>query len=228
MMDRAGVYLIINTKDKKIYVGESLNLRRRYAEHKRKLYKKQHCNTALQEDFNKLGNNNFIFRKLIILNFDTENKKEYVKDLLKELEKRIIDYISVNTKIQLYNVCDTENNAQNFYYLHQAVEKLKDKGYIFLNYKVKKTLLELGIIKKNNTVTQKYVDEGYFFPIIKRGKTNNENYIDFAITEKGLELLEYICRKNNIVKKDEKYLQWRKEGCSKISEKYLKGVVKNG
>lgn len=47
-----GIYCIINHKNDKRYVGQSVNLSRRIREHFSKLRKGNHPNEAMQADFN--------------------------------------------------------------------------------------------------------------------------------------------------------------------------------
>ena len=51
--DYAGVYMIENRSNKKVYIGSSANIERRLLDHRRALRKGMHTNKALQEDFNR-------------------------------------------------------------------------------------------------------------------------------------------------------------------------------
>lgn len=51
--DYAGVYMIENTINKKVYIGSSSNIEHRLQDHRHKLRKGVHTNKALQEDFNR-------------------------------------------------------------------------------------------------------------------------------------------------------------------------------
>jgi group I intron endonuclease len=58
---KTGIYKITNKKTKKIYIGSSINVFRRWVEHKVKLNKNTHINNKLQNSWNKYGDDNFTF-----------------------------------------------------------------------------------------------------------------------------------------------------------------------
>lgn len=61
----SGIYIITNKINEKIYIGESLDIYRRWhKEHLPQLRKNQHYNKELQNDFNKYGEKNFSFEVL--------------------------------------------------------------------------------------------------------------------------------------------------------------------
>ena len=61
----SGIYIISNKINGKIYIGESLDIYRRWhKEHLPQLKKNQHYNKELQNDFNKYGEKNFSFEIL--------------------------------------------------------------------------------------------------------------------------------------------------------------------
>lgn len=61
----SGIYIITNKVTGKLYIGESLDIYRRWHdEHIPQLRKNRHYNKELQKDFNKYGEENFIFEIL--------------------------------------------------------------------------------------------------------------------------------------------------------------------
>ncbi|MGX9291011.1 GIY-YIG nuclease family protein [Bacillus sp. A015] len=58
---KSGIYSITNMCNSKIYIGQSVNVKRRLNDHKYLLKKGKHHNTYLQREFNKFGEDNFVF-----------------------------------------------------------------------------------------------------------------------------------------------------------------------
>ena len=50
---KSGIYCIINNVNNKIYIGQALNLKKRFKEHKRTLKNNTHANEYLQNAYNK-------------------------------------------------------------------------------------------------------------------------------------------------------------------------------
>ena len=63
-----GIYQIKNLVNGKIYIGSSVNIARRWREHKTELRKDRHGNIYLQRSWNKYGEEEFEFSVLLLLN----------------------------------------------------------------------------------------------------------------------------------------------------------------
>ena len=61
MSKNSGIYKITNLINKKYYIGSSLDIKRRWKEHRRNLIKNKHNNIHLQKSWNKYGENSFLF-----------------------------------------------------------------------------------------------------------------------------------------------------------------------
>lgn len=59
-----GIYCIKNLITLQVYIGISIDIQKRWVQHKRNLNKNQHCNTKLQNAWNKYGEDNFAFEVL--------------------------------------------------------------------------------------------------------------------------------------------------------------------
>lgn len=77
----AGIYLIQNTKNGKVYIGRTTNLRRRWNNHKRDLNNQKHHNQHLQRAWNKYGEKVFKFMVL----------ERCPKEQLREREQHYLD-----------------------------------------------------------------------------------------------------------------------------------------
>jgi group I intron endonuclease len=60
----SGIYVILNTKNGKVYIGQAANFRQRWNAHKSRLNKGHHQNHHLQAAWNKYGAKAFKFQKL--------------------------------------------------------------------------------------------------------------------------------------------------------------------
>ncbi|HKM01179.1 MAG TPA: GIY-YIG nuclease family protein [Sedimentibacter sp.] len=90
---KSGIYKITNVKNNRVYIGESMNIQRRWKEHIDKLNCNQHANYLLQNDFNTFGLDDFKFEvlqyyksdsvaltKTRLLMFEHKYIKKYEKD----------------------------------------------------------------------------------------------------------------------------------------------------
>lgn len=73
---KSGIYAIINTSNKKIYVGQSKNINSRINRHKSELKHGKHKNIYLQRECNKYGFECLKFEILEICNLEELNAKE--------------------------------------------------------------------------------------------------------------------------------------------------------
>jgi group I intron endonuclease len=62
-----GIYLIINTLNKDLYVGSAINIKNRLELHKYFLNKNKHGNKFLQTAWNEFGKDNFIFILIFLI-----------------------------------------------------------------------------------------------------------------------------------------------------------------
>lgn len=71
----SGIYKIHNILNNKVYVGQSLNIERRWESHINKLNKNNHHNAHLQSAWNKYSKNNFVFTIIEICTNDINNRE---------------------------------------------------------------------------------------------------------------------------------------------------------
>jgi group I intron endonuclease len=95
-MRSAGIYQIENQINGKLYVGSAINLQRRWLEHRSGLRRGVHGSPKLQNAWNKYGEENFVFRPLLVCT---------PADVLM-YEQRAID-----TYRPAYNTCPTAGNS---------------------------------------------------------------------------------------------------------------------
>jgi len=93
-----GIYKITNIKNKKIYIGSSKNILKRWGTHIFNIVSNKHHNTELLKDFKKYGIENFVFQIIKILDSD--------KNLLIE-EQYYIDLYDSKNPSKGYNKSNT-------------------------------------------------------------------------------------------------------------------------
>ena len=71
-----GIYKITNIINEKVYIGQSINILRRWNEHIRELNKNLHVNKYLQSSWNKYGEENFKFEIVEECKIEELNEKE--------------------------------------------------------------------------------------------------------------------------------------------------------
>ena len=71
-----GIYKITCFVNKKVYIGQSLNINTRFYTHKYLLNRKKHFNKKLQHSWNKYGENNFVFEIIESCNSDSLDNLE--------------------------------------------------------------------------------------------------------------------------------------------------------
>lgn len=87
-MNFPSIYTITNTISKKVYVGQTINTRRRWHSHRWHLDKGEHRNTHLQRAWKKHGADAFIFAVVVNL---TDTPKEELKAALDEAELYVLE-----------------------------------------------------------------------------------------------------------------------------------------
>jgi group I intron endonuclease len=92
----SGIYMIKNLTNEKIYIGQSVDIQKRFWDHKRELKYKTHRNSYIQRSWDKYGENNFLFEII----------EEYPRELLNERETYWIKFYKSNNSTHGYNTND--------------------------------------------------------------------------------------------------------------------------
>lgn len=75
-----GIYIIKNTIDSRVYIGECKNFYKRYGRHKSNLLNNKHCNIKLQNFVNTYGIDTLIFDILEVVDENRIDREiEYIK-----------------------------------------------------------------------------------------------------------------------------------------------------
>ena len=146
-----GIYKITNILDKKVYIGQSTNIKRRWEEHKKNVYKKDIH--RLYEAFRKYGMKNFKFEIIEIIN---NNEQKIDGDLHYKLDLLEAKYIreydaenpdkGYNSKPNGFIIATNRELATNIED-YERTEIISDRFKSMIN-KVKNEIHE-GLRKKN-------------------------------------------------------------------------------
>jgi len=91
-----GIYKIENKVNKMVYIGSTNNFERRKSEHLKDLSNGSHCNFKLQNDYNKYGEDAFVF--FMIKNIDNKHSLKI------EERSEIESYIEIMSRKYIYNI----------------------------------------------------------------------------------------------------------------------------
>ena len=168
------VYAINNIENGKMYIGSTINLRKRVYEHKSKLNSNYHRNKGLQKDFNKLGWDGFNVK--IIKKVKNDNLKQREKEIIKKQKennmynKRYISnknykskkyngtrQISVYIEDEQYDRLQEEDNkskavrkALDMYYQNQKEENKMTRKELIEGMKGNSIIVDAGWLEEND------------------------------------------------------------------------------
>ena len=146
---KSGIYVISCIKKEKYYIGESENVRARLCVHKNKLRRNIHENRELQSDFNKYGENFFLFQKLIFGNgVDKENRLKLETLILLTLkpQNRYNIYINWKKRDENLNTFFNKKHTNEARKLQSIAKKNKLSPFKGRNHdnKIKKMLSQIN------------------------------------------------------------------------------------
>ena len=151
-----GIYKITNLKNNKVYIGESLDIKKRWGTHKQHLTKRVHDNKYLQHSWDKYGEKYFYFEVLEEMN-TTVTKKElklkelfYIKEYQSYLKSKGYN-ISVDTETMIQNM-----NEQTNYTLKKVCQYSKDGTLIKTWSCVREVVESLNFRNLNKFQTKVY------------------------------------------------------------------------
>lgn len=92
-MDNCSIYLIYNRINGKRYIGQSIDAKRRWREHKSDLNCNKHCNPYLQKAFNKYGEDAFEFK---ILHICQESELDGLEEFYLKIANQFYDTYNID------------------------------------------------------------------------------------------------------------------------------------
>jgi len=124
-----GIYKIENLINKKLYIGQSINIKRRWSYHKSKLKRNVHWNPHLQSAWNKYGEENFKFEKIEDCTINLLDEKEkYWCDLYESFKNNNGYNLTVPIGYGRYNITDSGRKALSKAHKGKIISKeLRDR-----------------------------------------------------------------------------------------------------
>lgn len=139
----SGIYQILNIRTGKSYIGSSVDMNRRWNQHKLELSSNKHSNQKLQRSWNKHGPEAFEFRKVI----------ECSKEHLIEAEKYWIKYLSCEYNIQIPIENGWKFSSESIA-KRSAIAKSKVNTSQFKKFQEASRLAKIGSKRPDTTVTR--------------------------------------------------------------------------
>jgi group I intron endonuclease len=102
---KSGVYKIVNLQNNRIYIGSAREFKERCKGHLRSLQQNKHANKFLQADFNKSGEENFLFEVIEVTEGSTEERRLIEqKHIDQHFDRGVMCYNLVSKTIQTKRV----------------------------------------------------------------------------------------------------------------------------
>jgi len=216
----SGIYIILNTKNGKIYIGSAVNFKERWQYHRRELNGQYHHNLHLQAAWNKYGENAFQFKVLEYCSVDQlEAREDHFLNIYmpkgicynigtsakapmrgrkasEEHRRKISEALkgkshSIETRRKLSEARKGSNNAN--FGKHLSEEHRRKLSEAARGHEVsEETRRKIGEANKEHEVSKEHRR--------KIGEANSERYI--VIPPEGFEFeikgLKGFCRENNL------------------------------
>jgi group I intron endonuclease len=128
MCATAGVYMIRNLVNNKVYIGSSVDIADRWSIHRSDLGKHDHCNQHFQKAWYKYGSHNFSFEIIKELHF-VEKGDELKKRHLIDNEQIYLDLYESYKKENGYNICRYAGSSLGYKHSEEAKMKMRGKKH---------------------------------------------------------------------------------------------------
>ena len=157
---KSGVYLIKNIANNKVYVGSSINVDKRWKDHKWYLKEGKHHSCHLQSAWDKYGEQSFTFEII---------QEVLIPEHLLAYEQVYLDYYKSYEGDKGYNICKVAGSPLGMKHTEEARKKISEihKGKI-VSKETRKKLSEINKGKKLNEEHKKKLIEA------NKGKNRSE------------------------------------------------------
>jgi group I intron endonuclease len=205
-----GIYCIKNTKNCHIYVGSSVNLKRRWHDHKRNLKKNRHHSSHLQRAWNKYGAINFKFEIL-----------EEVDDINKLLEREQYFINSLNPKYNMSNIAGPSKIGEDNPSAKLNWGKVNEIRKIYNEQNITMTELSLKYGVDSSEISHVIFNKNWKDPNYVSPQKSKKLYGKFVkLSEKDAKEIRELYRSNNFTQEEiaQKY---------KVSRGCILAIIRN-
>ena len=143
---KSGIYLIRCKTTKKVYVGSSIYITKRFYAHKKELRSDKHCNKYLQNAWDKYGENDFEF---------IWHEKYNDKKTLRDREQYWMDKLKATDRRRGFNLAPTAKYVPDYHHKQKRSEEHRRK----LSEAAKKRTHSKEHISKLSAAGQKKIKE---------------------------------------------------------------------
>jgi len=202
---KSGVYIIKNIVSNSAYIGESTNLYRRLNEHITNLLNNSHCNTHLQNSFNKYGIINFKFEILELCSNTKAKEHLYVTEFknnatfstifnIKPTDPVAINLRNKETSKKIYITKKKKAEERGYWHSPESIAQRRTtrKGYTHSE----ETRKKIGITSLNRKMPAKTEEFKKFMSVLakknKVGGRNKRKIIQLSKTDEYIRTWESI------------------------------------
>lgn len=178
-----GIYKIVNSITKKVYIGRSDDIEARWKEHKKDLKKKKHYNKELQNDWNTYGKDNFSFEIIEKCSYsDTKYRELYYMFQFDNVYNKVSnkEKITYNLTESLNEIKLKKYNDLKFYY--QITTKYNNTSLSWnLSIKYKRKIILIYLYNSSIELTKNrfdYVDSQQDIIMIRQNLAYKDQLIN--------------------------------------------------
>jgi group I intron endonuclease len=216
--NKSGVYQIKNILNERIYIGSAKQFKDRFRDHISSLRKNKHQNKFLQADFNKCGEDNFLFEVMEIV--EGEQKERLLK------EQSYLDVYHDNQE-QCYNFDKKTNKTSRSSFSknpEETKQKLSDKSKeMWKDQEFKKTqtkrIKEHWSIQENREHQSKMMIENWELNDERKQKQSEQMKLEYEQGIRSKEQQKEILNSNASKQKRQKTFKERIE--TDLKEQYI-------
>lgn len=174
---KGGIYAWVNKITDDLYIGRSLNLRKRALSYLSKSYKKYNSSTKVVQNMQLYGINNFEF--CVLKEF---NKSEF--NLILQSEKFYLETLkpSLNSQLQINKLTSTTTNSRKhkFPYIQRSFNMKSNRNHFKTHSEFSKNLLSLHALNRIKPIRPSVVVE--WTDLLDQNNDNYNNNVQVSLS----------------------------------------------